>query len=97
MSLIEQSAEHLFGYFQKILPKPRPGKMRQGEVAQALQKFLVEVRAERERRKLGILARARLALLLQRKLLAAGYSPDLVRQVLFSVLAVALVGKGKQS
>lgn len=97
MNLIEQSAEHLFGFFQKTLPKPQRGKAKPEAVQAAMEKFYEEVRQERQRRKFGFLARARLAFILQRKLLEAGYAPELVRQVLFSVLVIALVGKNTKS
>jgi len=59
----------------------------------ALTSFYESVRAERERLGLGILGLAKLSFGLQQHLLAAGYPPQLVKQVLFAMLASAFVKK----
>lgn len=94
MSPIEQSAEHLFAFFQQALPRHQKGKPpAEKAVAAALERFLAEAKAERARRRLGIIGRARLAINLQERLMAAGYPAQLVRQVVFSLLVSALVGR----
>jgi ABC-type uncharacterized transport system YnjBCD ATPase subunit len=93
MSPIEQSAEHLFAFFQQALPRQQKGKpATEKAVAEALERFVAETKVERARRRLGIIGRARLALHLQKRLMAAGYPAQLVRQVVFSLLVSALVG-----
>lgn len=57
-----------------------------------LKKFYEAARAEREQHRLGIIGRARVAFALQQRLLAAGYPPVLVKQVLFAMLVSAFVG-----
>ena len=57
-----------------------------------LEKFYEAARQERKRHRLGIVARARVAFLLQQRLLAAGYPAPLVKQVLFAMLISAFVG-----
>ena len=57
-----------------------------------LKKFYEAARAEREQHRLGVIARARVAFILQQRLLAAGYPAPLVKQVLFAMLLSAFVG-----
>ena len=60
-----------------------------------LKKFYEAARVERERHRLGIIVRARVAFALQQRLLTAGYPPAMVKQVLFAMLVSAFVG-GKE-
>lgn len=96
MSLAQAVGEHLFQYFQSVLPldsgKGGKRQLKPAAVDGALEKFYAEARAERYRRRLGVIARARVALDLQRRLASAGYPPQLVRQVVFSTLLAAFVG-----
>lgn len=95
MNSIQQSSNRLVAYFRDAMPKPVKGKRLKPEVVErAMQRFFNEVREERIRCKFGILSRARLALFVQKGLLADGCEPTLVRQVVFSLLLSALVGKG---
>jgi hypothetical protein len=57
-----------------------------------LNKFYAEARLQRKKMRPGLFRRARVAFYLQQRLLAAGYPPDLVRQVLFAMLLAAFVG-----
>lgn len=98
---VPEISERLFAEFQRAVPL-RPEQSRKGrklserEIAAnseaALKNFFEVARAERARHRLGIIGRARVAFALQQKLLAAGYAPDLVKQVLFSMLAAVFVG-----
>ena len=60
-----------------------------------LKKFYEAARVEREQHRLGVIGRARVAFALQQRLLAAGYPPAIVKQVLFAMLISAFVG-GKE-
>jgi len=61
--------------------------------SEALTDFYESVRAERDRLGLGVLGLARLSFGLQQHLLVVGYPPQLVKQVLFAMLASAFVRK----
>lgn len=99
MGIAQAVGEHLFQYFQSVLPldggKGGKRQLKPAAVENALQKFYAEARAERHRRRLGIIARARVALDLQRRLAGAGYPPQIVRQVVFSTLLAAFVGRAE--
>ncbi len=58
----------------------------------ALEKFNAQARDVRTQYHLGLLGRAIVAYRLQPRLLAVGYSPDVVRQILFSMVLHAFVG-----
>ena len=98
---VQEISERLFAEFQRAVPlhpeQSRKGKkLTEREIAAnseaALKKFFDAARAERARNSLGIIGRARVAFALQQSLLAAGYAPALVKQVLFSMLAAVFVG-----
>lgn len=72
--------------------KPQEKEIRQRADA-GLAQFYEAARVERERYRLGVIGRARVAFDLQRRLLAAGYAPSLVRQVVFAMLVAAFVGR----
>ncbi len=78
---------------ERVSGRKRPSET---EIALAtesgLKKFYEAARAEREQHRLGIISRARVAFLLQQRLLAAGYPAVLVKQVLFAMLVSAFVG-----
>ncbi len=75
------------------IPKPKknkvPGKT---EWTLALEKFNTRAREVRTQYHLGPLGRAIVAYRLQPRLLAAGYSAEVVRQILFSMVLHAFVG-----
>ena len=81
-----------------LSPQMPKGRKRPSEIEitltteSGLTKFYEAARAERERYRLGIIGRARVAFALQQRLLAAGYAPVLVKQVLFAMLVSAFVG-----
>lgn len=102
MSEISAACDRLFAVFTEAVPSPER-LARQGRkpaeadvvrlVEQGLARFHAAAREERQQQRLGIIARARLAFALQRRLLAAGYDAALVKQVLFAMLVQAFVGK----
>ena len=99
---IGEVCDRLFEGFVREVPLQHPvikGKKRlsENEIAAAvdsgLKRFYGVARAEREKYRLGVIARARVAFGLQQRLLASGYPPALVKQVLFAMLVSAFVGK----
>jgi len=102
MSKIAQASDRLFAAFTEAVPTPehfarQRKKPSEAEIArlveQGLARFHEVAREERQRHRLGILGRARVAFALQQRLLAAGYEAALVKQVLFAMLVQAFVGK----
>ena len=101
---ITDICDRLLDAFTKAVPRhPAGGKGRkrpsEKEIALAtesgLKKFYEAARVEREQHRLGVIGRARVAFALQQRLLAAGYPPAIVKQVLFAMLISAFVG-GKE-
>lgn len=101
---ISAATERLAETFERLVPlrpeRPRGAKPPSADElarigAKALAEFYDAARIERERNHLGILGRARVAFGLQQRLQAAGYPPQLVKQVLFSLLTAAFVGGAK--
>ena len=101
---IRQSAERLFDTFRDCVPLPgewkgkRKGKPPSREELQrmaesGLARFQTLAHEERTRARLGIIGRARVAFDLQRRLLEAGYAPQLVKQVLFALLSTVFSGR----
>jgi hypothetical protein len=72
--------------FFRSAPVDRKKRMSEVEWADSLNKFHVEAKAIRSRYSLGLLARAGAAYYFQRRLLDAGFSPDTVRKVVFSLV-----------
>lgn len=60
---------------------------------QAVRGFLDAAKEERQRHRLGIVGRARVAFGVQQRLLAAGYPAPLIKQVLFAMLVSAFTGR----
>jgi hypothetical protein len=81
---------------QRANPKGKK-RLTEKEIAVAvesgLKQFYAAARAEREKYRLGVIARARVAFGLQQRLLDSGYPSALVKQVLFAMLLSAFVGK----
>lgn len=99
---IDEICDRLIEIFVRevpLQPAIAKGKKRLSEneiaavVDSGLKRFYGAARAEREKHRLGVIARARVAFGLQQRLLAAGYPPALVKQVLFAMLVSAFVGK----
>ncbi len=93
MSRYTEATLALEDAFNRAIPKVKKNKLpSQAEWAQALEKFHGAARDVRERFHLGVIGRAVVAYRLQPRLLASGYSPQVVRQLLFSMVLNAFVG-----
>jgi|GEM_PF-1335810 len=103
-SSINVASAQLAEAFKRLVPLQQPSKSGGTESAarnaktnsansDSLATFYESARAERDRLGLGILGLARLSFGLQQHLLAAGYPPQLVKQVLFAMLASAFARK----
>ncbi|MES2584929.1 MAG: hypothetical protein V4627_19550 [Pseudomonadota bacterium] len=93
MSRYSDATQTLESAFLAVVPKPKKNKPpSKAEWAQALEQFNTQARAVRTQYRLGLLGRAIVAYRLQPRLIAAGYSPDVVRQILFSMVLHAFVG-----
>lgn len=98
---IQDISEKLCEEFQRAVPlhpakakrgkKPSESEVRLSSEA-ALKKFYEVANIERQRHRLGIIGRARVAFALQQRLLQAGYPAPLVKQVLFAMLTAVFVG-----
>lgn len=101
--LIKETSAALFAKFQRFLPldagqnkKRRRSQQELNEITEkGLAGFYQAAKEERLRRRLGLISRARVAFGLQKHLLAAGYPPPLVKQVVFSLIVSAFVGGAK--
>lgn len=78
--------------FQRCFPTSKKGPPSQAQWAQALVGFNREARQLRSTYRLGVLGRARVALRFQRRMIAQGHPPDMVRQLVFSMVINAFVG-----
>lgn len=101
---IQEISEKLCEEFQRAVPlhppKPKRGKkLSEAEIRSsteaALQRFYAVAHGERERHRLGVIGRARVAFNLQQRLLQAGYPAPLVKQVLFAMLTSVFIGKAR--
>lgn len=101
-SSVQNASEQLVETFKQLVPlQPVPPKGSHAVAAEGqsksnaepLAKFYECARAERTRLGLGVIGLARLAFGVQQRLLAAGYPPQMVKQVLFAMLTSAFVGK----
>jgi hypothetical protein len=100
VGLIDDISERLSKEFQLALPlrpemKPRGKKLSEQEIKSqtetGLKRFYLCAEEEKSRHRLGVIARARVAFGLQRRLLEAGYPGPLVKQVLVAMLASVFV------
>lgn len=101
-SSVQNASEQLAETFKRLVPlqpaSPKGGdavaaEERSRSNAESLAKFYECARAERSKLGLGIIGLARVAFGVQQRLLAAGYPPQMVKQVLFAMLTSAFVGK----
>lgn len=99
---IQDICERLTDVFRQAVPRQQEadkgrkrlsGKEIASTIDSGLKRFYEAARIEREQNRLGVISRARVAFGLQQRLLNAGYSPALVKQVLFAMLVSAFVGK----
>ncbi len=95
MSAIQETSDQLFSVFKTLVPLnnrkqkdlPTPKAIEAG-----LDRFYAEARVQRQRLRLGVVGRARVAFGLQQRLLENGYPEDLVRKVLFALIVSAFSG-----
>ncbi len=96
MGVVKETGDRLAKFFLDVVPLPsgqiKGKKISPSLIEAGLQRFYQEARAVRDQNRLGIIGRARVARYVQQQLLVAGYAPDLVRQVLFSMLVSAFIG-----
>lgn len=93
MSRYSEATHALETAFLAVIPKPKKNKApSKAEWALALDKFNAQAREIRDHHRLGLWGRAIVAYRLQPRLLAVGYAPDVVRQILFSMVLHAFVG-----
>lgn len=101
-TVVQEAGEKLCGVFCECVPLPATaarGRKKPSEqeirekTERGLARFYEIARDERKRRRLGLIGRARVAFDLQGRLLAAGYPPNVVKQVLFSLLMSAFVDR----
>lgn len=79
--------------FVRVTPKTKKNKApSEADWALALEKFNAEARVIRTKFRLGVIGRAMVAYRLQPRLIASGYAPVVVRQLLFSMILSAFVG-----
>ncbi|KIF82276.1 hypothetical protein [Noviherbaspirillum autotrophicum] len=98
---VQAISEKLCEEFLRAVPL-HPAKLKRGKKLSeseiqafseaALKDFYEVARSERQRHRLGVIGRARVAFGLQQRLLQAGYPAPLVKQVLFAMLATVFVG-----
>ena len=95
MTAVQESSDELFSLFKAVVPlggRKRNDPPTAKAIADGLDRFYGEARALRQRLRLGVIGRARVAFRLQQRLLAEGYTQELVRQVLFALLVSAFAG-----
>lgn len=100
MNAVDHVSQRLFEAFRLIVPPPaeqkgrnKKSKSHPEDVTAALRRFNEQAKELRKEYRLGIISRARVVLALQREMSAAGYPVDMSRQVLFSLIVSAFVGK----
>ena len=100
MSDVKRISQILMEAFRQIIPPPAELKAtykrsiaRPEGVSVALEQFNRQAADLRRQHRLGVVSRARIVIALQREMNAAGYPPDLSRQVLFSLVVSAFIGK----
>lgn len=78
--------------FSLSIPAGKKKLQSKADWAAALEKFNEKAKLIRSQYKLGVIGRALVAYRLQRHLIANGYPPNVVRQLLFSMILNAFVG-----
>jgi len=79
--------------FLAVIPKAKKNKApSKADWALALEQFNVRAREVRVQYRLGLIGRAVVAYRLQPRLIATGCGPEVVRQILFSMVLHAFVG-----
>lgn len=93
LSRYSQATQALESAFLAVIPKPKNNRVpTKTEWELALERFNTQAREVRLKYRLGLLGRAVVAYRLQPRLIAAGCTPDVARQILFSMVLHAFVG-----
>lgn len=92
MSRYSDASAALENAFTAAIPKSRKSSTQQLEWEKSLNRFNQEARQIRVRYRLGPLGRAVVAYRLQKALMGKGHSPEVVRQLVFSMILNAFVG-----
>lgn len=92
MSKAAEAAVALEQAFLRSAPANKQKRLSEAEWAHSLKKFHVEAKEIRQRFSLGFIARARVAYLLQQRLIAAGFHADAVRKLVFSLVLNSFTG-----
>lgn len=93
MSKAAEASDALEEAFLRVVPKNRNKRLSEEQWLKSLEQFHAEARKIRQRFSLGFFARARVAYLLQQRLLAAGIDADTVRKVVFALVLNSFSGK----
>lgn len=86
MGKLADAATALSDAFFRCAPVGKKKRVTEAEWATALGKFHLQAQEIRRRYALGFLARALVAYRFQKRLLAAGFTPEVVRKVVFAVV-----------
>jgi hypothetical protein len=94
VSKVTQATDELLAAFFRSAPSSKKGRISEQDWTNSLEKFHREARDIRQRLSLGVLARARVAFMLQQRLISEGFPADVVRNLVFTLLLNAFSGKG---
>ena len=93
LSKVAEAVVALEQAFLRSAPTNKKKRLSEDEWAHSLKKFHAEASEIRQRFSLGFLARARVAYLLQQRLIAAGFRADAVRKLVFSLILSSFSGE----
>jgi len=81
-------------FFRCAPSNQKKRRVSEADWANSLKKFYTEAKEIRQHYRLGFLTRALVAYRFQRSLLAAGFAPDVVRKVVFSLVLSSFSNQG---
>jgi hypothetical protein len=97
LSRTEHAVEDLSQAFERLFRAETGKRATRDRIRKAaedrVESFLDAAREARTRHRLGLIGRARVAYLLQKRLLAAGYPAGIVKQVIFAMIAASFTGR----
>ncbi len=94
MSKSADAAQALSEAFFRLAPTDKRKRGSEADWANSLKKFYREAKEIRLRYSLGFVSRALTAYAFQRRLLDAGFDPDTVRKVVFSLVLSSFTHEG---
>lgn len=94
MGKLADAAQALADAFFRAAPSSNKKRVSEADWTQSLKKFHHEANEIRQRYGLGFLARALVAYRFQKRLLEAGFAPDIVRRVVFSLVLSSFSNDG---